>query len=74
MSNWRKAIMPHSFLGIIKLIGGSYKADESGQTLVEYALIIAFIVIALIGALTFLGVNLGDYYETIANTIPSGYP
>lgn len=62
--------MPYRFLIINEFIKGSLDMNESGQTLVEYALIIAFIAIALVGAITFLGVNLDEYYEVIANSIP----
>jgi Flp pilus assembly pilin Flp len=46
--------------------------SESGQTLVEYALIILFIAIALVLALqTFAGGLIGSY-EFIASQIPGG--
>ena len=64
--------MTHGFFSLIRNIEEALESDESGQTLVEYALIIALIVIVLIGALTFLGVNLRNAYESIANSIP--YP
>ena len=53
-----------------KRIEESLGMDETGQTLVEYALIIAFVAIAIIGALTFLGVNLDGIYEAFAAAIP----
>lgn len=58
------------FLKLRNYIEESLALDEAGQTLVEYALIIAFVAIAIIGAITLLGVNLTDYYEMIANKIP----
>ena len=63
-------MMPYWFLGIIKFTEESLEMEETGQTLVEYALIIAFIAIALVGALTFLGLNLDEVYEMIATAIP----
>ena len=49
--------------------GGSF--DEPGQTLVEYALILALVTIAIISTLALLGVNLGETYETIAQLVPN---
>lgn len=68
--------MNFRLLTLIRNFEEAMEVDEAGQTLVEYALIIALVVIALVAALTFLGVNLSDYYELIANTIPNsnGYP
>jgi Flp pilus assembly pilin Flp len=64
--------MNFRLLALMRNFEEALEVDEAGQTLVEYALIIAFIVIVLIGALTFLGVNLRETYEMIANSIP--YP
>ena len=66
----RNVMINYWFLKLRNYIEESLAFDETGQTLVEYALIIAFVAIAIIGALTFLGVNLRDYYEVIANMIP----
>lgn len=45
--------------------------DETGQTLVEYALILALIVIVTIAVLILTGVNLSDSYERIAGAFPN---
>jgi Flp pilus assembly pilin Flp len=63
-------MLPYFFIIIKGLIEESLEMDERGQTLVEYALIIAFVAIAIIGALELFGVNLRDYYEIISNEIP----
>ena len=47
--------------------------DESGQGLVEYALIIALVAIAVIGALFLLGGRVRNIFEGIGNTLDS-YP
>ncbi|MCS7051683.1 MAG: hypothetical protein NZL87_08725 [Thermomicrobium sp.] len=43
----------------------------AGQGLVEYALIILFVAVALVAALTALGGNLSSFYQTAAGMIPS---
>jgi len=47
-----------------------YGRRERGQTLTEYALIIAFVAIVLVTALTFLGSNLEQIYTNISETYP----
>jgi pilus assembly protein Flp/PilA len=41
--------------------------DEEGQGLVEYALILLLVAMALVGMLTVLGQQLEDAYQTVAN-------
>jgi pilus assembly protein Flp/PilA len=43
--------------------------DEEGQGLVEYALIILLVAIAVIGLLTTLGTNIGNVFSNISNTL-----
>ena len=43
---------------------------EEGQTLVEYALILAFVAMLLVGALTLLQGGLVGAYADIADAIP----
>ena len=40
--------------------------DDSGQDLAEYALLIALIAIVVIGAVTLLGTNINNVFNTIA--------
>jgi pilus assembly protein Flp/PilA len=47
----------------------SSEADESGQGLAEYALILALIAIIAIAALLFLGSQISDKLSTIGNAI-----
>jgi pilus assembly protein Flp/PilA len=42
---------------------------EEGQTFVEYALILAFIAIVVIGALTFLQGKISDIFTTVGNAL-----
>ena len=48
--------------------------DESGQDLVEYALLLAFIAIAAIAAVTLLGENIETFFNNVAGRIPTGTP
>ncbi len=45
--------------------------EESGQTLVEYALIIAIIAIGAIAALTFLRGTIADLFERTGSSLAS---
>jgi Flp pilus assembly pilin Flp len=47
-----------------------HRAALAGQGLVEYALIILFVAIALVGALTTLGGALASFYQSAAGAIP----
>jgi pilus assembly protein Flp/PilA len=46
--------------------------DESGQALVEYALILALIAVVSFGALNLLGANVNSRLSSIANSIGPG--
>lgn len=54
------------------LSGSKYPlAVQSGQSLVEYALIIAFVAVGVVGALFAFGSELSDYYfNNIVNVPP----
>jgi Flp pilus assembly pilin Flp len=41
----------------------------TGQTLVEYAMILAFVSVVAIGVLMFLGVQLNGVYQTVINAL-----
>lgn len=43
--------------------------DEEGQGLVEYALIIALVVIVVIGAITFLGPAIANIFNNIVTAL-----
>lgn len=46
-----------------------YAADESGASAIEYGLIVCLISVAILGTLTYLGVNLRDKAMDIADAI-----
>ena len=50
---------------------GAAHAPEDGQSLVEYALILAFIAIVVIVTLIFFGNRLTTLYSKLANSIPN---
>ena len=64
-------MVPYWISGLQNFIQQVGASEEGGQTLVEYALIIAFVAIVLIGALVFFGVSLSDIYESFANAFPN---
>ena len=45
-------------------------AEEEGQTLVEYGLLIALIALAIITAMTFFGKKLGNHFNVASNKMP----
>ena len=49
---------------------GLTDADEDGQGLVEYGLILGLVAMMIITTLSFLGTQLVVAYETVANAIP----
>jgi pilus assembly protein Flp/PilA len=44
-------------------------SDESGATAIEYGLIAALIAVAIIGAATTVGTNLGTTFSTVAGKL-----
>jgi pilus assembly protein Flp/PilA len=52
-----------------ELISWLQTHQEKGQTLIEYALIIALIVIVVIGAMLLLGPQIATLYNTITTTL-----
>ena len=47
-------------------------ADESGQGMVEYGLILALVAVVVIGALTLLGGGLEEIFDEIVDELPGG--
>ena len=45
-------------------------AEESGQTMAEYGVVLALVTLAVLGALTMLGANVSSALEGIANLLP----
>ena len=46
-----------------------FAADESGATAIEYALLAALIAVAIIGAATTIGKNIGNTMNNISNKL-----
>ena len=51
---------------------GKLVADESGQDLAEYALLIGLIALVVIGAVTTFGTGLVGLYNNIVGALPFG--
>jgi pilus assembly protein Flp/PilA len=64
-------MLPYWILQVKRAFKKAGDFDETGQTLVEYALILAFVAVVVIAVLTLTGVNLSDSYEKIAGSIPN---
>ncbi|NUP73992.1 MAG: Flp family type IVb pilin [Sinomonas sp.] len=45
--------------------------DECGATATEYVMLVAFISLALVGAVTVFGTALNSYYISLANVVTS---
>ena len=52
-----------------RMLAAKIAEDETGQTLVEYALIIALVSVALIGVLTALTGNITGVFNTIGTAL-----
>jgi pilus assembly protein Flp/PilA len=50
----------------MKAVFSHFLKDESGATAIEYGLIAALIAVAIIGALTAVGGNLGTMFNNVA--------
>ena len=64
-------MLPYWILQVKRAFKKAGDFDETGQTLVEYALALAIVAVVVIGVLVLLGVTLNDSYETFADLIPN---
>lgn len=64
--------MLHLYVALSSMLPS--RGEEKGATATEYALIIAFIALVIIGGLTLFGGRLESIWSNIANSIPSGTP
>lgn len=46
-------------------------SEEEGQTLVEYALLISLLALAVITAVTFFGQRVNNHFNVISNQLPA---
>lgn len=56
----------------MKTLMQNFAKDESGATAIEYGLIAALVSVIIIAALTTLGTNLSDVFNTVAQAIAVG--
>lgn len=59
-------------MNAITQIIGRFLRSQDGPTATEYAVLIAVICVAAIGALSSFGVHMDGLYNTLAATIPTG--
>jgi pilus assembly protein Flp/PilA len=64
-------MLPYWILQVKRAFKKAGDFDETGQTLVEYALILALVAVVVIAVLTLTGVNLSDTYERVAGAFPN---
>ena len=53
-------------------LAASWVRRETGQDLVEYALIVAFVALVIVGALSLFGGDLQAFYGRILSGLPFG--
>jgi Flp pilus assembly pilin Flp len=58
-----------AYIRVLDLLNGRLRRQE-GQALVEYALIISLVAVALIGALTFMRGKMDAVFSDIGNKMP----
>ena len=56
----------------LPVTGGDWLRADDGQDLAEYALLVALIALAVVGAVTLFGGQLVAAYNAIAATLPFG--
>ena len=54
---------------MVKMIKNWLLEEESGQGMVEYAMILALIALALVGTLTSLHTRLVDFFNNVATVV-----
>ena len=58
-----------AYIRALDVLNGRFRREE-GQALVEYALIISLIAVALIGALTFMSSQMQGIFSDIGSHLP----
>ena len=64
-------MLPYFFLTLRNFITDSMDLDESGQTLVEYSLLLLLIAIVVIGAVLLVGEEASNLFQRIVDEWPS---
>jgi Flp pilus assembly pilin Flp len=54
----------------VQVAADSLRSREEGQTMAEYGVVLAVIVLAVIGAITLLSDNVRSAIESVANVLP----
>ena len=58
------------FFAFVQVAADSLRRCEEGQTMAEYGVVLAVIVLAVIGAITLLSDNVRSAIESVANVLP----
>ena len=58
------------FFAFVQVAADSLRRREEGQTMAEYGVVLAVIVLAVIGAITLLSDNVRSAIESVANVLP----
>ena len=56
----------------MKSLFTKFVKNQSGQTLTEYALILAVIAIAAVAVMTLLGDEIGNVFQSVVDTLTGG--
>jgi Flp pilus assembly pilin Flp len=55
---------------LVQVATASLRAREEGQTMAEYGVVLAVIVLAVIAAITLLAGNVSNALQSVANVLP----
>jgi Flp pilus assembly pilin Flp len=55
---------------LVQVAADSLRTHEEGQTMAEYGVVLAVIVLAVIAAITLLAGNVSDALNAVANILP----
>ena len=60
----------HKLSTLVQVVADSLLTREEGQTMAEYGVVLAVIVIAVIGAITLLAGNVSNSLNAVAGVLP----
>jgi Flp pilus assembly pilin Flp len=67
---WREVNQMLKLSAFMQVAADSLRKREEGQTMAEYGVVLAVIVLAVIGAITLLSDNVRSAIESVANVLP----
>jgi pilus assembly protein Flp/PilA len=54
----------------VRLILTALGAQDGGATATEYAILVSFIAVVIVGGVTVFGQNMNDWFSTLAGQLP----